>query len=288
MIATFAENLPKNAAILPKIAHVAVLDMYNGEENRGMPMLRKMLGSYAPELDFSVFDVRKKHEIPSIEFDIFLFSGGPGDPLKDVEKIWETPFYDLIEKIWDHNRSDAPRKKYCFFICHSFQMACHFFKIGTIEARNKWSFGTYPTHKTTAGKHEKTFEGLPNDFFIADFRRFEVVKPRIEQLEKLGATILTLEKDRPHVTFERAVMAVRFSPEMLGTQFHPEADPEGMLHHFLKPERKKMVVDAHGEPTYNRMINDLSDHRKIGLTHQTIIPRFIETSLKSLRESTQF
>jgi homoserine O-succinyltransferase/O-acetyltransferase len=283
MVATQSAKAHQVSDNLPKIARVAVLDMYNGEENRGMPMLQKMLGSYAPELVFDVFDVRKKRQIPTLDYDIFLFSGGPGDPLKDVEPSWSKPFYDLIEKIWDHNRSDDSPKKYCFFICHSFQMACDFFKIGTIEARNKWSFGTYPTHKTAAGKREKMFEGLENDFFIADFRRFEVVKPQIEQLKKMGAEILCLEKDRPHVTYERAIMAVRFSPEIMGTQFHPEADPEGMLHHFLKPERKQMVVDAHGEPTYNRMINDLSDHRKIGLTHQTIIPRFIETSLKALR-----
>ncbi len=265
------------------IARVAVLDMYNGETNRGMPMLQKMLGGYAPEIAFEVFDVRAKSEVPGLEHDIYIFSGGPGDPLKDVEDVWEKPFYKLIDRIWDHNRSDEPRKKHCFFICHSFQMACHFFKIGSVEARRKWSFGTYPAHLTAAGKRDTIFEGLPDPFYIADFRRFEVVKPMPERLKELGAHILCLEKIRPHVEYERAVMAVRFSPEMVGTQFHPEANPEGMLHHFLQPERKKQVEELHGEPTYNRMIRDLADPQKIGLTHATVIPQFIEASLAKLR-----
>lgn len=267
------------------IARVAVLDMYNGEPNRGMPMLRNMLGGYAPEIAFEVFDVRAKSEVPGLEHDIYIFSGGPGDPLKDVEDSWEKPFYKLIDRIWDHNRTTpSPRgKKYCFFICHSFQMACHFFKIGSVEARRQWSFGTYPAHLTAAGKHDPVFEGLPDPIYIADFRRFEVVSPKPERLKELGAHILCLEKMRPHTDYERAVMSVRFSPEMVGTQFHPEADPEGMLHHFLQPERRKQVEDAHGHPTYNRMIRDLADPRKIGLTHDTVIPKFIETSLSKLR-----
>ncbi len=280
---TLVETGLKLAGRARPTATAAVLDMYNGETNRGMPMLKTMLTGYAPDLQFEVFDVRAKGEVPSIDHDIFIFSGGPGDPLKDVDESWERRFYHLIHEIWEHNRTDTPRKKHCFFICHSFQMACHFFQIGSVEARRQWSFGTYPAHPTAAGRHDTVFAGLNDPFYIADFRRFEVVKPKPERMKELGAHVLCLEKIRPHVDYERAVMAVRFSPEMVGTQFHPEADPEGMLHHFLQPERKKQVVDAHGEPTYNRMIRDLADPRKIGLTHSTVIPRFIEGSLARLR-----
>jgi GMP synthase-like glutamine amidotransferase len=50
----------------------------------------------------------------------------------------------------------------------------------------------------------------------------------------LGVTILRLEKERPHVNLERAIMAIRFSKEVFGTQFHPEADGEGMLRYLQK------------------------------------------------------
>jgi homoserine O-succinyltransferase len=57
----------------------ALLDMYNGEDNRGIPMLKGILNDYSSELTFSQFDVRVNHELPGLEFDIYLFSGGPGD-----------------------------------------------------------------------------------------------------------------------------------------------------------------------------------------------------------------
>lgn len=267
-----------------KIFKAAVLDMYNSEPNRGMPMLRSMLGGFADDLDFEVFDVRAKHEVPRArDFDIFIFTGGPGDPLLDVDDAWDSRFYQLIDDIWQHNLQKDACRKYCFFICHSFQMACHHFKIGSVEARRRWSFGTYPVHPTAAGRRDPIFEGLADPFWIADFRRFEVVQPRPERLKELGASVLCLEKIRPHVEYERAVMAIRFSEEMVGTQFHPEADPDGMLYHFTQPERKKQVEEAHGEPTWNRMIRDLADPRKIGRTHDTVIPRFLETSLSQLR-----
>ena len=84
------------------------------------------------------------------------------------------------------------------------------------------SFGTFPVHKTDAGYRESLFENLPNPFFVADFRRFQVIKPNEKQIDALGAEILALEKIRPYVPFERAIMGVRFSPEIIGVQFHPE------------------------------------------------------------------
>lgn len=55
----------------------------------------------------------------------------------------------------------------------------------------------------------------------------------------MGASILAIEKARPHVPYERAMMALRFNENMIGTQFHPEADAIGMSLHLKTPERKK-------------------------------------------------
>ncbi len=260
----------------------ALVDMYNGESNRGIPMLRNILGRYADELTFDHFDVRAKNEIPDLSYDIYLFSGGPGDPMLN-DGPWHDRFYALIEGLWQFNlKTRQEPKKHCFFICHSFQMACHHFGIGEVNQRYKMSFGTYPVHKTHSGKVEPVFEHLPEPFYIADFRRYQVVNANTRQLHAMGAEILCLEKLRPHVHFERAIMAVRFSPEMIGTQFHPEADPEGLLKYFLEPERKASIVEEHGPARYEHMIHDLSNPQKIQLTFQTIIPNFLKNAIEQL------
>lgn len=262
----------------------ALLDMYNGESNRGIPMLRTILGRYADVMTYDHFDVRAKGQVPDLSYDIYIFSGGPGDPLANDFEAHDD-FYNLIEALWDWNKYGEEPKKHCFFICHSFQMACRHFRIGDVTKRAKMSFGTYPVHKTHWGKEEPFFEGLHDPFYIADFRRYQVVGPRTERMKKLGMQILCLEKLRPHVEYERAVMAIRFSPWMIGTQFHPEADPEGMLTHFMQEERKKAVVEEHGEPRYHRMIHDLANPDKIRLTFNTVIPNFLNAAVEELSEA---
>ncbi|MFN0174179.1 MAG: type 1 glutamine amidotransferase [Saprospiraceae bacterium] len=258
----------------------ALLDMYNGEQNRGIPMLKSILGRYAEVLEFDHFDVRARCEIPDTSYDIYLFSGGPGDPLESGGK-WQEPFFNLIEDLWQYNNKAQEEKKHCFFICHSFQMACYHFGLGEVTQRYKMSFGTYPVYKTHDGKDEPFFEGLPDPFYIADFRRYQVINPNHKQFKALGAHILCLEKLRPHVHYERAIMAVRFSQTMIGTQFHPEADPEGLLKYFMEEERKKSIVEEHGESRYDRMIRDLGNPQKIQRTFETLIPAFLEHTLAS-------
>ena len=261
----------------------ALLDLYNGESNRGIPMLRTMFARYANVLRYDHFDVRAKNEIPDLSYDVYIFSGGPGDPLLN-DGPWFEPFFNLISALWQWNRQHplAEAKKHCFFICHSFQMACHHFGLGEVTKRDKMSFGTYPVHKTHWGKEEPFFEGLPDPFYIADFRRYQVVKPNADRFHAMGAHILCLEKLRPHVHFERAVMAVRFSPEMFGTQFHPEADPNGLLSYFMEKERKMAIVDEHGAARYDRMIRDLANPMKLQRTFDTVIPNFIENAVEQL------
>ncbi|MCC7246556.1 MAG: GMP synthase [Saprospiraceae bacterium] len=262
----------------------ALLDMYNGESNRGIPMLRSLLGSYEEALTFDHFDVRAKCEVADLSYDIYIFSGGPGDPLETGGQ-WQEPYFALIESLWRYNHQaslEPHEKKYVFFICHSFQMACHHFKLGEVTQRYKMSFGTYPVHKTAKGKDEPFFQELADPFYIADFRRYQVVKPDMRKFKSMGAEILCLEKLRPHVHLERAIMAIRFSPEMFGTQFHPEADPDGLMTHFMQEERRKSIVEEHGVARYERMIRDLSNPMKIKKTFDTIIPAFLNHSIEQL------
>ena len=97
----------------------------------------------------------------------------------------------------------------------------------------------------------------------------------------MGAKILCIEKERPHVPLERAIMAVRFSDSMIGTQFHPEADPSGMSIHLQTPDRKKTVISEYGEEKWKSMIEQLNDPDKILWTHNHVIPNFLDYALNS-------
>lgn len=260
---------------------LAILDMYDGFPNQGMRCIQQIVRQFEDDLDWKVFNVRGAAELPDLTYDIYISTGGPGDP-REGDGHWDKAYYRWLDEIWHFNATQI-RKKHVLFICHSFQMAVNHFGLGEIHPRKSMSFGTYPVHREEAGYREPLFEGLPSPFWVSDFRRFQVIQPDDDRLERIGAEVLILEKIRPHIDLERAVMGVRFSPEIVGLQFHPEADPDGMLEHFRRPEIKEEVIDEHGEEKWARMMRDLRDPDKIALTHQTIIPRFITYALAALR-----
>lgn len=276
---------------MEKPLRVAILDLNNNVPNRGTLYLKRLVESYGELLTYEVFDVRFKKEIPDTSFDIYLSSGGPGSPL-DFEGGWDAAYFGLIQQLWEHNLDPSPNNrdastvsepKFAFFICHSFQLACQHFKIGSIKQRVSRSFGTFPCNKTDMGKHEAYFKGLKNPFWIADFRDWQVVNANKDDLKEKGFKIVALEKERPHVNLPRAIMAIRFSKTFFGTQFHPEADADGMLTHFHDPERKAQVIKDYGEEKWLTMLADLEDDQKINLTHKTILPNFLNDAIMTLK-----
>ena len=264
-----------------KKRRLALLDLYEGEPNQGMRAIREILARFSDTIEVQEFDVRSKCEIPDTSFDIYISSGGPGHPLEG-DGVWDAKWKDLMDNLWLHNLQGNLPKKYVFFICHSFQMICDHFAIGEITKRRKKSFGTFPTHKTKAGKKDPVFNALPDPFWIADFREYQVVQPDFEVMETIGAEILCLEKIRAHVPYERAIMAVRFSGEFVGTQFHPEADPAGLRDHFMQDERREAIIEEFGKQKYLTMLEDLDNPEKIPLTHEMVLPGFLNRSLSKL------
>jgi hypothetical protein len=101
----------------------------------------------------------------------------------------------------------------------------------------------------------------------------------------LGMQLLAIEKKRPHIDLPRAMMAIRFSEYFIGTQFHPEADPEGMRTHLLRPDREKEVIDEHGRDKYTQMLELLDDEDKLQHTQNTMIPNFLDEAILSLQEN---
>jgi GMP synthase-like glutamine amidotransferase len=208
--------------------NIAVVDMNNGNPNQGMRGILEILKRYQEqhqlELNIQVFDIRQKNEIPDLSFDIYISSGGPGSPFDGENEPWEEGFFELLTDIEGFNATNE-RKKHAFLICHSFQLACRKYGLGTVTKRKSNAFGIFPVTLTEAGERETTFEGLANPFYSVDSRDWQVIKPNLTDFELKGAKILAIEKERPYVNLERCIMAIRFSDQIIGTQFHPEADP---------------------------------------------------------------
>jgi homoserine O-succinyltransferase/O-acetyltransferase len=266
---------------MTKPVRVALLDLNNNTPNRGFGYLKRLTEAYGDILTYDTFDVRHKLEIPSTDYDIYISSGGPGSPF-DFEGGWDKPYFELLDKLWEHNNTPSVTdKKYVFFICHSFQLACQYFRVGNIKRRVTRSFGTFPCYKTEEGRAEPYFQALPHPFWIADFRDWQVVNVNMEDFERRGFKILALEKNRPRINLPRAVMAIRFSDTWFGTQFHPEADAEGMYEHFSDPARREQVVRDYGKEKYDQMLQDLQDDNKIELTYKTLLPAFFNDAIEA-------
>jgi homoserine O-succinyltransferase len=266
---------------------LAILDMYDNTPNQGMRCIQDIVRRFESSLEWKVFDVRSKAELPGMDYDIFIATGGPGSP-HDGDGHWDVRFFEWMQQTWEWNLVPGNRKKHVFFICHSFQMAVKHFKLSQVTRRRSQSFGTFPCHMTDLGISEPLFDGLPNPFYVADFRDWQCIQPDLDRFEAMGAKILALEKIRPHIPLERAIMSIRFSEEFFGVQFHPEADPDGMLKHFMDSERRKTIVDEHGAKKYLSMIDHLNDSDKIGLTHEIILPMFLNRAIRQLEASLTF
>lgn len=269
---------------------IALLDMNDGYANQGMRCIREIVRHWSVikqyDIELEEFDVRKKQELPNLSYDIYISSGGPGSPLESVDEEWDKQFCRWIQTVEDYNRSaNHFPKKHVFFICHSYQLACRYYGLAKVSQRRSMSFGVFPVHMTDAALNEPVFDGLPDPFYAVDSRSFQVTEPNEEVLRKMGAQILAIEKERPHVPYERAIMAIRFNEYFIGTQFHPEADAIGMSMHLQTEDKKKSVIENHGEAKWKSMIEQLNDPDKIMFTYSHILPNFLNIAAEALVEA---
>lgn len=261
---------------MKKTLRVALIDMYNGISNQGMPSIRNILTEHG--LQWDEFDVRRTLQVPDTSYDLYISSGGPGSPF-DFEGGWDKPYFELLDTLWAMNQSKQHPPKYMFFICHSYQLACIHWQLGNVCKRRSTAFGIMSVHKTAEAQRESLFDGLPEPIHAVDSRDWQMIEPNKDRLKAMGAKIVLQEKYRPHVDLPRAVMGIRFSEEMMGVQFHPEADPEGMKLHFARPDMVEKIVRDHGEAKYQRLMSQLHHPEKILIHAKPIFTRFIELAM---------
>lgn len=270
-----------------KTIRIAILDLYEGQPNEGMRCIRQLLKQYGDENGINIikdeFDVRRKSQAPDLTYDIYISSGGPGSPLDSVNTTWENLYFQWLKKLeqFNNNASNYPKKQ-VLFICHSFQLACRYFRIARVAKRRSTAFGVFPVHRLEEGRDEPVFNGLQDPFYAVDSRDYQVIEPDHRRVQEMGAVILAIEKERPHIPLERAIMAIRFNENMIGTQFHPEADAIGMSMYLQRDDKKETVIENHGYEKWKSMIDHLNDPDKILYTHSHVIPNFLNQAAEQL------
>jgi homoserine O-succinyltransferase len=277
----------------PRTIRVAILDLYEGQPNQGMRCIREILREYGADHGYEIhtdeFEVRLQKQVPDLSYDVYISSGGPGSPLESEHSEWEAAYFGWLDQVEQYNQApgiaagSGGTPRHVLFICHSFQLACRHYDIAAVTSRKSTAFGTFPVHMQPDGKDEPVFAGLQDPFYAVDSRNYQVIQPNQEKLARMGAHILAIEKERPHVPLERAIMAVRFSAYMIGTQFHPEADASGMSMYLQREDRKKTVISEHGEEKWRSMIEQLNDPDKIRWTYSHVIPNFLDYALTDPR-----
>lgn len=266
------------------IVRIGILDLYEGAANQGMRCIREIIHQYGEfhHLDIVAdeFDVRLKNQVPTLDYDLFISTGGPGSPLDSVGSAWEENYFRWLDEISDYNaRQPSAHHKHVYLICHSFQLVCRHWDLATVSKRKSTAFGVFPVHPLTNFYNEPVFGGLPDPFYVVDSRDYQVTSPNLSAIAAKGGSILAIEKERPHVPLERAVMALRFTPWLIGSQFHPEADALGMSLHLQTPDKKATVIENHGREKWNSMIEQLNDPDKIMYTYAHILPNFLTYAL---------
>jgi GMP synthase-like glutamine amidotransferase len=268
---------------------IAILDLYEGQPNQGMRCIRQIINEWSefhsiPTV-FHEFDVRRRCNVPDLSYDVYISSGGPGSPLESEGSEWEAAYFDWLTQVENWNKEpNNLNKKHIFLICHSFQMVCRKYGIGLVSKRKKPAFGVFPVHVTFEGQHDPVFRGLKDPFYVVDSRDYQVTTPDFATINNIGSKILCIEKYRPHVPYEQAIMAMRFNDYMIGTQFHPEADALGMSMYLQTGEKKQTVIENHGEEKWKSMVEHLNDPDKIMWTYAHIIPNFLSMAYQQLHE----
>ena len=95
---------------------VAILDLYEGAANQGMRCIRSILIEWAEQNDLLLYakeyDVRLKNELPDTSYDIYISSGGPGDPLTTRYDDWDIAWCRWLDKMhrWNENPDNTVKK----------------------------------------------------------------------------------------------------------------------------------------------------------------------------------
>jgi GMP synthase-like glutamine amidotransferase len=268
-----------------KKLRVAILSMYRNQKSQGMLYLHSFLENQSGKypLHWKVFATRKSDELPELnDYDIFISTGGPGDPHDGKGKDWEKHYFEFLDKIRMHNAS-GENPKFVFSICHSFQLLCRWLNIAEVVTRPASCFGIFPCRLEDAGKNDPLFGMLSPGFLAVENRNWQCIRPDHNKMAEQGIGILAKEMKAPAPGEEPALLALRISPYWVATQFHPETNPAEMKALFATTKKEDEVLENYGIAKLEEIRSMLEQQNpSLSDTFDTLLPEFFRKAAKEI------
>ena len=155
---------------------IAIIDMYDDTSNLGMTCIIDILNNWSKhrsiQMEYQIFSLRDKGEIPDHSFDIYLSSGGPGSPIDSAGSTWDNLYVDWLQHM-------LLIKKPVLLICHSFQIACRHFNFGNVCLRKSTQIGVLPVHPLV---DDPVFANLNDPLYTLESRLYQIIEPNDENI----------------------------------------------------------------------------------------------------------
>ena len=68
------------------------------------------------DLQWDEFEVRLENQVPGLDYDIYISSGGPGSPLESEGSAWENAYFDWISDVSRYNALESNVQKKQVFL----------------------------------------------------------------------------------------------------------------------------------------------------------------------------
>lgn len=266
------------------ILKLCLVDMNNGVANEATRCFRRLFDAFATrvrtanpglEISFKHVQPRNLGELPDLDVDLVLSSGGPGSPLDGYGDGWCVGYRRFIDSVVERTLQNPLSAPGLFVVCHSFEITVQHFGIARMERRDDLKFAIFPAYVTEAGRRSSLLAPFGDRLFAWEHRRYQAVELDAHKLRSLGGQLLATESRPGQDDKGPSLLAFHFAPGVDGTQFHPEADRGGVLAWINRPEHAAALKDAYGNSLYERMMKTLADPARLARTFALLIPSWL-------------
>lgn len=267
--------------------------MNNGVANQATRCFRRILDAFShrvrahnPGVDITLRHVQPRNlgELPTLDMDLTLSSGGPGSPFDGFDDPWCVGWRAWLDGVVERNLANPRHAPSGLMVCHSYEMSVMHFGVCIMQPRDKRKFGVMPHYPTVEGQKHALFQNFGDRLFAYEHRNWEAVDLNEKRAAQLGSVVLARESRDGH-SKGRCISAMHFAPGLEGTIFHPEADRNGVMAWVNKPEMAEAFKEAYGESTYDQMMDTLNDPSRLARTFSLFIPGWLTQRFNTMAEA---